>query len=445
MKKIFFNTVFLICSILAGQVLAAELALPTVAYRNISGDYGWKYEYAYDSYGHITSVKTYQGHLDADDWELQSTTTTIYQQLANGEFVVISEVTADDYSTKEMTASYDSKGMLLLEKIVFTYPDNSSWIERWWEAVVDGNGIRTGLKVWNGFALVLSPEFTFDSKGRVTKQVHDEIDDDRDFTRTYTWGDGEKDLQAMKMGNDILGDVFVYTNMEPVKNFEYFNPYLLNIFENSNNIGGSSSDSNSHNNLLLFSWDLDNYYTTHRIFYNADGSFFGNPGKIECTITDNEWTMTTTADGYGEYQKEVFTKLPNGGWENAGSYEFGDYKDKERREYDEHGLLTRTYYWGEEAGYGSDENENRYEREYDAQGRLTKTTWTSYYDGELGSSMVETYTGWTNVNTSVKETGIDGRTPVAYYSIMGIQLQDVPEKGMYIVLYNDGTVEKKMR
>ncbi|MDR1729340.1 MAG: T9SS type A sorting domain-containing protein [Prevotellaceae bacterium] len=407
MKKILLSTVFLICSVLAVQ--AAEMYLPTVAYRGGDfGGYGQKFEYAYDSYGHITSEKAYNGYRDLDEWELWHTTTRAYQQLSNGEFILISEITADDYAVSEMTAAYDSKGMQLLYKKVTTYSNNSSVIEHWQEAVVDVNGIRTGLKVWDGSALVLSPEFTFDSKGRVTKQVHDEIDDNGDFTRTYTWGDGEKDLLAMKMGNAAVGDDFIsYTNIEPVKNLEYFNPYHLNIFENSNDFGGSSKVSSS-NNYLYFSWDLDNYAYTHGIFFNADGKVLGYPGKVQCTITDNVWTRITTADGMeGEFEKDVLTKLPNGGWESAGSYEFGNFQNKERREYDEYGLLTRTYNGYDEVGYGSGEYEQRYERVYDALGRLTKTTVTYYSNGELTGTTVETYTEWTNTSP----TGIN--TPAA--------------------------------
>jgi hypothetical protein len=107
--------------------------------------------------------------------------------------------------------------------------------------------------------------------------------------------------------------------------------------------------------------------------------------------------------------------------------------------------LTRIYSWEEEVGYGSGEYERRYEREYDVQGRLTKTTVTYYDNGASSDSMVETYTEWTNVNTSVKEAGIDSRTPVAYYNIMGVKLQDAPEKGLYIVVYDNGSTEKKMK
>jgi len=39
----------------------------------------------------------------------------------------------------------------------------------------------------------------------------------------------------------------------------------------------------------------------------------------------------------------------------------------------------------------------------------------------------------------------EGKTPVAYYSIMGIQLQKEPQSGIYIIVYDNGTKEKIMR
>jgi len=37
------------------------------------------------------------------------------------------------------------------------------------------------------------------------------------------------------------------------------------------------------------------------------------------------------------------------------------------------------------------------------------------------------------------------KTPVAYYSIMGVQLQKEPQSGIYIIVYDNGTKEKIMR
>jgi len=45
------------------------------------------------------------------------------------------------------------------------------------------------------------------------------------------------------------------------------------------------------------------------------------------------------------------------------------------------------------------------------------------------------------INVEVREE----KTPVAYYSIMGVQLQKEPQSGIYIIVYNNGTKEKIMR
>jgi len=46
-------------------------------------------------------------------------------------------------------------------------------------------------------------------------------------------------------------------------------------------------------------------------------------------------------------------------------------------------------------------------------------------------------------NTSVTNITTE-KIPVAYYSIMGVQLQKEPEKGFYIILYNNGKAEKRI-
>jgi len=48
--------------------------------------------------------------------------------------------------------------------------------------------------------------------------------------------------------------------------------------------------------------------------------------------------------------------------------------------------------------------------------------------------------------TSVEQVkNNEEKKPIAYYSVMGAKLPKVPEKGMYIVLYSNGTTQKLMK
>ncbi|MDR1698250.1 MAG: leucine-rich repeat domain-containing protein [Prevotellaceae bacterium] len=51
----------------------------------------------------------------------------------------------------------------------------------------------------------------------------------------------------------------------------------------------------------------------------------------------------------------------------------------------------------------------------------------------------------TDGTSSVVETWRSASLPKAYYSVTGIQLQEEPEKGVYIILYDNGKAEKRMR
>jgi hypothetical protein len=51
-----------------------------------------------------------------------------------------------------------------------------------------------------------------------------------------------------------------------------------------------------------------------------------------------------------------------------------------------------------------------------------------------------------SVTASDKSISADtDKIPVAYYSVMGIKLQNEPENGIYIVLYDNGVAETKMK
>lgn len=419
----FVYTVCLICSLLVGQVFAAGRALPTVAYRNDGAE---KFEYIYDSYGHIMSEKLYS-KVD-DSYELSQTTLFEYQQLPNGEFMKTKEECFDNLNAIlifRMTYSYDSKGM----ELSFKFEESLGGIRDWREAIVNAQGIRIGLKELNEDTgqLETSPYYAFDSKGRIT-QARGVI---------YTWGESLNELLSVNMENGIT-----FTNIVPVKNLEYFNPYSLFPLDSGDEDSSSSFGGQ-------FAW-VD--YRMHEMFANIDISMGELTGKYECTITDDVWTKKATV-GDLVMEETVFTLLPNGGWEEVYTDENGDI-DTTIREYDAHGFLTRDYSTG--IRYNSDDEpvpytyEIIYVREYDTQGRLTKTTKT--LNGSL--EYVDIYDSWTSsgINTpivtvlSIYPTVTKGvvyienpeNEVVCVYAISGTQLFNVYSQSIDLSNYPNG-------
>ncbi len=442
MKRMFTYTVCLFCSLFVGQMFAAEKNLPTVAYRN--GD-SQKIEYTYDSYGHVTSEKI---HIKINDvYELSQAVFLEYHQLPNGEFVKIKEEWFNYLAVYNdiikpiyrMTSSYDSKGMELSCK----YEDIGG-VQDWREAILNSQGIRIGLKEFNEETreLEISSNCAFDSKGRATKY---------DGT-TYTWGEDENELLSAYFDNTMN-----VTNIVPVKNLEYFNPYSLYP------LGGGYDDYSNVASSLQFVWED---YRTHQMYADMDLAIGKMSGQYKCTITNDVWIKKVTL-GDLIISDEVLTLLPNGGWKYVETDDAGD-TGTTIREYDEHGLLTRYYdagFW-----YNVDDekepyiNEEIYAREYDAKGRLTKTTRT--YNGEL--EYVETYTSWTGdgsgtdapvaATSSVYPTVTTGvvyienpeNEPVGVYTMsdallfnvysQSIDLSDYPN-GMYFIKVGNNAVK----
>ncbi|MCL2028455.1 MAG: Ig domain-containing protein, partial [Bacteroidales bacterium] len=386
------TTVIFICSLaVAGQTFATEKALPTVAYQN-NGHQDLKFEYTYDSIGHFTSVKQYQ--LEQGVYVLSQTTERTFHRLPNGKFVMTKEVATDGLGNPRHRdeTTYDDKGMELSYKSEYPHYDGTNFILRvseWREAIVNGAGVRTGMRVWNETTqqLETSTNYAFDSKGRITNftSVDDYDGYARMITITYTWGDGLNELLTVTMNDD--GTIINATNIVFAKNGEYFNPYGLSPIDDIGIFGGSSDMSSSQPNLSdgkQFVWEDNKLY---EIFSNSNISAFGQTGNVVCTITDNVWTKKLTLVGLIS-ETTVITKLANGGWKED-VFDDEGYSRTKIREYDENGLLTKDYTrWGDDDG--GDETEKIYEREYNTQNRLTKTTYTFPYQTPL----VETYTSW---------------------------------------------------
>jgi YD repeat-containing protein len=391
MNKINFLTVAF--CLFAGQILAVNsVYLPTVAYRNNEQQ---KVEYEYDSFGHVLSEKLYD-KMGGTEYVLWETYLREYHQLPNGEFVrtkdehILNNVT--DY---KMTASYDSKGMQLSFK---QEQHGQSGYQT--EAIVNTNGIRTGLKVYNNDTgqLETSTFYKFDDKGRVTQAPWDDDDDDNVTVANFTWGNELNELISASLP---IGAVF--SNFSPLKNLEYFDIYSLNPLE----------DNKAPEGDMKYVWED---YMLHSMFANIDVLFGGQTGAYTCTIDDSkgEWTQILTIGGV-EIEKVVLKKLANGGWTEI--YTDDDSEYTTTREYNTYGALTRYYNLGNWYGSeGVEAHEEIYNREYDAQGRPTKTTYL-YHNAQ---QYVETYTEWVVKGT----TGIaDVAAPKLSVTIAGGKLQ----------------------
>ncbi|MDR1951492.1 MAG: Ig-like domain-containing protein, partial [Bacteroidales bacterium] len=402
----------------AGQTFATEKALPTVAYqtqefpdgRGGTHTIGLKFEYTYDSVGHITSVKRYR--LEGTNYVLEQTQVMAFHKLPNGKFVQTKNEGTDaagNHPWKTET-TYDSKGMELSYKSEGSLHNNEGeyqgyGVQYWREAIVNGAGIRTGIKIWNETTkqLETSSDYTFDSKGRVAKTV--ETYEDRITTFTYTWGEGLNELLAVTMG-DNKGDTIKLTNIVLVKNEEYFDPYLLDPINNLNLFGGSESTSDSYGINLSsnkqFVWED---YKLCEVLSDVDFSYGELPSTFVNTINATGWTSKLVITDMIE-QTIVVTELPNGGWKEETSDSEG-YTNSKLREFDAHGLITKHNSVSKENGEVTWENGVTYTRVYDAQNRLTQTTYINISD-RYTDTVVETYTAWTtdDPTVSVDVTGV---------------------------------------
>lgn len=444
MKKMFFYTVCLICSVSTGQVFATDPGhLPTVVYRNYGNDWqsDTKFELVYDNNGRITSAKEYR--LENAGYQLWNTRLFEYHRLPNGEFAK----TKDEISFFEdnlmsnstrTTSAYDNKGMQLFEQTESYNSDTQIWeLLSGIRATVNPAGIRTGIEEYDsstGQWISGAPNtFTFDGKGRVTR-----VTDDSGMVMSYEWGDGLNDL--FRAARSQEGISMTLSNFVPLKNMEYFDAYdLAPIF----GFGDDDSDW-PFGELVPYVWDD---YTLHLPLSDMDVNYSGMTGTYNWTIDNaaGEWTQILTLAGQ-EIDKRALKQLANGGW--IETYTSRGSKDIISKEYDEYGALIRNYSSYDETGYSTYEHEIIYAREYDTQGRPTKTTKTvngsvEYIETyETGSgtkrSEITTLSVYPTVTTGIVHIENPENDVVDVYNISGTRLLNVRSKSIDFSGYSNG-------
>ena len=120
--------------------------------------------------------------------------------------------------------------------------------------------------------------------------------------------------------------------------------------------------------------------------------------------------------------------LPLTGWLHGSTGSSANYSDKS----------TNGNYWSS-TQYGTSGSNLAYALFF----RSTLTTSLDYTLRNYGFAVRSVANTSSNHITDVKSN--EEKTPVAYYSILGIQLQKEPESGMYIIVYDNGTIEKVVR
>jgi hypothetical protein len=442
MKKTILIALTMLCATFAAKILAAEpVYLPTTIYRSYAGYNYEKIELAYDEFGHITSIEVYKWENGVYENTPSEEYFYEYQLLPNGDFVKSTIIEMGTWWKEKVFYTYDDKGMELKWEYYY-YDDNTDdWVlESGREAVLDGAGIRTGIKVYDRRTQTwaLHPGYKFDAKGRTIEYV-EEYDDDDDYispnskregekrlktktykmlpkamqpqskdikkhTCTWTWDDNDN-LTAMSMISDFLRLDMTYQNVVTVRNGEYINVYDLIPYNFE--VGEIMSEHGA--NIPIYAWED---YAMHKWFFNATFRyvFYGmvQTGEITTTYNDvtKETTVTTAYNGSAMATTTVYKEKANKSWSIVTTNPYS--KEEEGIDYNSRGFMTLEYH--KEVDYDEDHyvNTNIYAREYDVDGRPIKTTcFARNYDGSQDIEMfIETYdawtswTGWTDITTT---------------------------------------------
>ncbi|MDR1380623.1 MAG: hypothetical protein LBJ47_03990, partial [Tannerella sp.] len=374
MKKIILTSVILFSTLRVWGAGDGEY-LPVVAYRD---GRNVKVEYAYDAYGHVVSMKKYL--LNAGAYVPTEEETYAYHLLPNGEFVrtwheFVGNADMDGdgrYETlfgNRTTYAYDSRGVQLLEQYE-NYREGVWTMEYRAEAILDGNGVRTGVRSegegWENAV------YSFDGKGRTVRVTDGEIE------VSFTWNDRDE-LTAFKLPAGLSEDELTYLeaeNIRSVYNGRYFNPYrflpwTLEDWEYS----------------LASDYARDDY-TLHIWLFDADLTMNGVPMAIRSTVDEAAGEMQIAIlESETVMQKIVINAGENGGWTKTTTDPDGE-TYVTAREYDPHGAVTGK----SEIDSDGYERIQTWVREYDAAGRPVKTTYSE--DRHPGMNYVETYEEW---------------------------------------------------
>jgi uncharacterized repeat protein (TIGR02543 family) len=83
---------------------------------------------------------------------------------------------------------------------------------------------------------------------------------------------------------------------------------------------------------------------------------------------------------------------------------------------------------------------------YTFNGWFAEETFENEWDFEeaVVTQDITLWAQWT-ATTGIGDVLADGRTITGYYSIMGVKLPDEPARGVYIVTYDNGTAEKRIK
>jgi hypothetical protein len=364
--------------ILAGQVKADNVYLPTVAYRD-NGRQKTVYEYNND--GYIVSGKFYLKQGESEEYSLMASEIRGFHKLSNGEFVQ----TKTEMDSYRKTSAYDSNDMQLWEQ-------TESFVEGQWvltsrtETVLDGNGVRTGIRRYNSETQQYEtvPGLTFDNKGRVVRYEFNS-GENGDIPSVYecTWGSGR-----LYTGYSYTSGAqsMVYQNIVSVHNEQYFNPYELPI-------GREDADVMGIPDILLQPAYTD--YEMHHVFYSGEMVYMGNT-YVQTIVQDNANNEISEVVKLGntEIQKNTYKQLANGGWLHT-FHENGVISEQSTKEYDSHGVLTLYYQSDKSDNGGNYQYKQIYAIEYDTQGRPTKCKATSTNgEDEIYNLGEETYDTW---------------------------------------------------
>jgi hypothetical protein len=389
-RKVFFLMV--LCIGVACQAQDPAYYLPTVAYRHSSYGDNSKIEYEYDPFGHITLEKVYQQN-NAGEYVWQRTISRSFHQLPNGEFVKTEEEITD---YQRYSAAYDGKGMKLWYQLDYNNPIDTEWkLSEREEAVLNENGIRTAIRVynWQTEQMEISDKYAFDDQGRV---IHIKIDSPASGWewKEYRWNE---DNQIIEYSYGMDNSSVTNTNIISVLNGQYVNPYSL------------YPESQGYSSLETSGDD----YNLHRWYFNADiivkNSYGTRQEKWETTINaeKNEITVSVSDGNIVDTYKTLIT-------DEYGSYyhierEGSEYVYSVKKEYNQYGSLILEDRFSPLYGYGA-EIDYIYDRNYDSLGRPTTT---AYYSSEW-MEYEETYDAWTLIN---KPSGINEKKELQKFSI----------------------------
>lgn len=358
-----------------------------------------------------------QGHLISEKHDSKLVISRAYHQLPNGEYVKILDESLSDAFSAKYSAAYDSKGMMLWEKHETKQGENPWEVDEQTVAIVDGNGIRTGIQMLNNGQLETVTDMTFDAKGRITKIPVDMDGDGVNEYLLFTWGNAIDELLTAS----ITG-MFTFSNFVPVKNMEYFDPYSLYPLD----LGNDSYHE------ATYVWED---YKLHELFANIDADMYGMTGGYVCNIdnVNGKWTKTLNLSAT-EMEKTVIDLLPNGGWKEEYTSSTGEIKYFQIiREYDEYGALISYLMYDDYTDPGmTDHSYNEtYERFYDAEGRPTRTI------KEVNESLAyeETYTEWADLSTGITQTESSGLSVYPNPAVDYIVVDNI-DKGSVITIYN---------